>query len=43
MAGEAGHGITARRAAPGLFFGWRVVGAAFVAAMLAGGIGFYGP
>lgn len=28
---------------PGIFFGWRVVGAAFVIAVFAWGIGFYGP
>ena len=26
-----------------IFFGWRVVGAAFVLAVLGWGIGFYGP
>ncbi len=30
-------------AAPRLFFGWKVVGAAFVVAVFAWGLGFYGP
>jgi len=30
-------------AEPGLFFGWRVVGAVFVLAMFGWGVGFYGP
>lgn len=41
---EAANGVAmcmVRRT--GVFFGWRVVGAAFVLAALGWGIGFYGP
>src|SRR5690606_14829407 len=38
----SGGGTSYRDAAP-LFFGWRVVWAAFTIAVLAWGIGFYGP
>ena len=31
------------RAAGGRFYGWRVVGAAFVMAVFGWGLGFYGP
>jgi hypothetical protein len=45
-AGSGGRGptrATTAPAKPGAFYGWRVVGAAFVVAIFGWGLGFYGP
>ena len=45
-AGSGGRGptrATTAQAKPGAFYGWRVVGAAFIVAIFGWGLGFYGP
>ena len=45
-AGSGGRGRargTTAQAKPGAFYGWRVVGAAFIVAIFGWGLGFYGP
>ena len=45
-AGAGGRGparATTVQAKPGAFYGWRVVGAAFIVAIFGWGLGFYGP
>ena len=45
-AGSGGRGptrATTAQAKRGTFYGWRVVGAAFIVAIFGWGLGFYGP